>query len=437
MHRARSAAPAALLLLALAACSGGDAAAGGDAPAQDAAPAGSSLVAPASAADLAAAGLLPDSELGEDTSAEHGVVPGTETATDRYGEYTRVSLAPDAPVLTLDPAGPWGELLDWLDPAYVQQALTTGATFFVEEWVDAPTRWDDSAEAWARLNTATGELMQQVGQDVRAWVADGDGADRIFDLDDVREGLGVRPVEYAPGQARFVVDDLSVTNMGVYAPFADSGDTETIGLSVTYEISTRELVTTADGGVATLRAWLSLTLGSFESTGAVVQLWWDGSFQVERELDGGTAALPVLETPTGVPAGWEHASVGGLTFAVPTGGSTQDDGDGWLGYTLDTTVADGSDAMLWVLEPRDVSEAAVGTWYVLEGFTNYGLQVPGATAAAAEIGSDVWGQYRARVFINGTIDGKPVAYRIEWDTTPERAQEELVTMVGAMSVDAS
>lgn len=432
MHRARAAAPALLLALALAACSGGEttpSADGGDGTSAGTVP---GLVAPVSTTELAEAGLLPDAEL-EDTSAAYGVVPGTETAVDRYGEYTRVSLSPDSPVLTYDPAGPWAEVALWLDPAYVQGALASGATFFVEEWLDAPTRWDDSAEAWSALNAVTGELMQSVGNDVRGWVASGDGADRLFDLDDWREGLGVRPVAYAPGVPRFVVTDLEVADMGVYAPYAESGDTDTVGLSVTFEATTLELVTTADGGVAAMRHWQSLTLGSLQATGAVEQLWWNGGYEISRDLDGGTAALPVLETPAGVPDGWQTVTTGGLTFAVPAGGSKHDDGDGWLGYGLGTQTADGDETVLWVLEPREV-RGEPGQWYAVEGFVNAGLEIPGATAAAAEIGPDMWGQYRVRVFVNGVLDGKTVSYRVEWDTTPERAQAELVQVVGTMSV---
>lgn len=435
MHRARAAAPAALLLLALTACSGGDPgtetgatdAAGATTGADDAA-----LTVPVSTTELGAAGLLEDVELDWSVSADNGVVPGAGTATDRYGEYVRATLAPDAGVRSFDPAGPWAEVLDRLDAAYVQQALDTGATFFVEQWLDAPTRWEDSAAAWAVVNSATGELMGRVGQDVRGWVADGDGADRMFDLDDWREDLGLTPAGYPADQPRFVVDELAVTDMAVYAPFADTGDMTTIGLSVTFEATTHELVSTADGGVALMRQWQSLTLASLQSTGEVPRLWWNANYDVQRRLTGGMEALPVLDVPAAVPDGWEQVTVGGLTFAVPAGGRVQDDGDGWLGYKF------GTEAMLWVHGPRTLgAEETPGSWIALEGFDNYGLQIPGAPMAAAEVGRDMWGQYRARVFLHGTLDGATVAYRVEWDTTPERAEAELLQVVGTMSVTSS
>ena len=439
MHRSHALVVATALVAALAGCSQADDPAG---PRVDPSPAdeAQALTVPATASDLAAAGLLPDAVLDESRSAEHGVVPGTETAVDRYGEYTRVTLAPDAPVLTFDPAGPWAEVTQWLDPTYVQQALGDGASFFVEEWVDAPTRWDDSAQAWADLNTETGELMQAVGQDVRGWVAGGDGADRLFDLGDWREDLGIRPVGYAPGAPRFQVADLAVTDMAVYAPLAESGDMETIGLLVTFEITTDELVVTSDGGIAHLHHWQSLTLKSLQATGAVERLEWNASYQLGRELEGGMAALPVLATPAAVPAGWEAVTVEGLTLAVPDGAAAQSDDDpdsGWTGYPLGTTSADG-ESVLWVRGPREVSEGTdSGQWFALEGFLNYGLVIPGADVAAAEVGHDVWGQFRARVFVQATRDGAPVSYRVEWDTTPERAEAELIQIAGTMSVSAS
>lgn len=438
MLRARAASPIALLLLVLTACSGGDAGTDTGAAGATAGTEAMALTVPVSTTELGAAGLLEDVELDWAVSADNGIVAGAGTATDRYGEYVRAALAPDAAVRSYDPAGPWAEVLDWLDPAYVQQAVSDGARFFVEEWLDSATRWDDSAEAWAALNAATGELMGRVGQDVRVWAADGEDAHRFFDLDDWREGLGVRPVAYPTDQPRFVVSDLAVTDMGVYAPFAEDGDLENVGLSVTFEATTHELVTTADGGVALMRQWMTLTLGSMQSTGNVEQLWWNSNYDVQRRLTGGMAALPVLETTPAVPAGWEPTTVGGLTFAVPAGGAVQDDGDGWLGYPFGTSTQAGDDAMFWVHGPRDIgADETPGSWIALEGFDNYGLTIPGATVAAAEIGHDMWGQYRVRIFLHGTTGGDLVAYRVEWDTTPERAEAELRQVAGTLSVTSS
>lgn len=440
MHRPR-ALVSALLIVALAGCgTSGDA----EGPATtDLTPTEESLIAPVGTDELAGAGLLLDDVIDPAQSAEHGVVTGEAARTDRYGDYTRVALAPDAPVLTFDPAGPWAELTEWFDLAYIQQTLATGAAYFVEEWVDSPTRWDDSDAAWSVLNTATGELMGAVGKDVRGWVADGDAVTRVFDVADWREALGVRPAEYTPGVPRFTVDDLAVTDMAVYAPRAESGDTETVGLRITYEMSVSEPVVTGDGRVATMSQWQSLTLSGLRATGLVDRLEWDGRYQIASEVDGGMTALPVLETPAGLPAGWQAQTLDGLTFAVPAVASVEESAEPgttppWTSFALGTTTPSGDTGLVWARGALAVPAGVdAGSWAAVEGFENYGLEVPGAEYAAAEVGTDMYGRFRVRVFLGATWDGAPVSYRVEWDTTPEAAEAELIQYVGAMSVAAS
>lgn len=428
-----------VLAIVLAGCSAGSA----PAPAGTTEVAASSLSAPVSTSELAAAGLLADADIDVTSNARFGILASEQTASDRYGEFTPVRLADDAPILTYDLSGPWAEITDWLDPQYVSDAVATGARFFVDEWLDSPARWDDTAEAWAGVNTAVGTLRGAVGQDVRAAVASGDGADRLFDLADWREELGLRPAEYVPGVPRISIADIQVTDMAVYAPNGDSGDLDDIGLSVTYEVSFSEPVVNTDGDVFGMQQALSLTLSSLQSTGLVDRLHWDGTYSVARKLSGEMSTLPTFATSAGVPEGWQVQALGRLTYATPPGAavsSSSDDGasPAWTEYALNTRTATGDDvAYLWVRDAVEVEESAACQWNAVDRFENYGLELPGVACAAAEVGADTYGRFRVRLFFGVEQNGEWRSYRMEWDTTPSTAEQELSNFAGALSIASS
>lgn len=439
MTRARTLlSSAALVLVAvLAGCSSGGTPDGD--PQSEAEAAAAALTAPVGTDELAAVGLLEAEELDPADNAAVGVVVSDTTATDRYGEYTRVRLADDAPILAFDPEGPWGELVRMLSVQHINDTLAAGARYFIDEWVDSPARWDDSAEAWSGLSAATHTLLGTSEIDMHAAVTSAQSANRMFDIGDWREGLGLRPAAYAPGVPRITVDSLEVTDMSVFRPETEDA-IDHVGLSVTFTMGFREPVVDASGETFVMQQWQTMTINGVTTMDTVVGVTWDGGYSVDLPLAGGMDTLPVIETPAGVPDGWQTQTIDELTFATPPGSTpdTSSEADvtpAWTQITLTPGTAADSGAQLLYVRGAEASDPDdVGHWNAVYGFQNYGLTVPGADHAAAEIGTDSQGRYRARVFLSAEQDGKPVSYRIEWDTTPETAQNEVVQYVGAMSI---
>jgi hypothetical protein len=425
-----------VLVAVLAGCSSG-----GTEPLSEIEEAAASLTAPVGTDALAAAGLLENETLDPTGNAAVGVVVSDTTAVDRYGEYTRVRLADDAPVLTFDPEGPWGQLVRELGTQHINDTLTAGARYFVDEWVDSPARWDDSAEAWAGLNAATQTVMASSEIDMHAAATSAQSGSTTFDIGNWREGLGFRPAPYTPGVPRITVDSLTVTDMSVNRP---EDNRDAVGLRVTFEMKFREPVVDATGAAFVMQQSLTLTVTGLKTRDGVIGISGNGTYSISSPLAGGMKTLPVFETPADVPKGWQTHTIDGLTFATPPGiaqdtSSEADETPAWTQFTLTPeTAPDAGDAKVLYVRGAATNEADdAGGWYAVYGFQNYGLTVDGADLAAAEIGTDEYGRYRVRVYLSAEQDGKPVSYHIEWDTTPETAQGELVQYVGAMSIAAS
>lgn len=254
-----------------------------------------------------------------------------------------------------------------------------------------------------------------------------------------REKLGYRPAPYPKDVPRVRVLDLDVTDISL-----QGGKTLTrknVGVAVEVTATLSQPVVDADGTTWELRQEVTLTASSLESTRKVVEIEWEEDHQVSRSLTGGQNSLPQLAVHRATPQGWSRHSVDRLHFALPRGSVTKSKErvEGTDRIAAEYEVA-GTGAALEVSGPYVFTDADPdGDWWVLPGFDNYGLRVPGATSAAAEVGRDDQGRFRARIDLQmpapaGMAAGRELSYHLEWDTTPERAVDELRTMVGAMSL---
>ncbi|WP_421732976.1 hypothetical protein [Cellulomonas sp.] len=395
---------------------------------------------PVTSESLVAAGLT-DSAAIPTSDPMLGVVPCTTPATDRYGSYHPICLPDDAPILQFDPTGPWSWLVTPpgaplpLDPGYVASAVDQAGRLLVD-LIDSPAQWDDSPAAWSGIGSRFGALLNRGADDLRASVASRPERVGMFDLDDWREAWGLRPAAYPAEGPRLRVHDLRTTDIVVGGGRPTTRDD--IGVTVTVHARFSQPVLDADGATWELIQSVSLVVSSLEATGAVREIEWSEDHAVGRRLRGGQASLPRLDVDAAVPPGWAPQGIGALTFALPGSSSLAEESvDGatvaWRQFTLD-----GEGRELYVSGPALMHDPPPeGGWWVVPDFDNYGLDIPGAEVAAAEIGRDELGRFRARVDLQAFEHGSTWNYHVEWDTTPERAEDELRMLVGSMSVTAA
>ncbi|WP_449386046.1 hypothetical protein [Cellulomonas soli] len=394
------------------------------------------LTAPASTDDLIEAGLVTEASIDRTANAQFGVVASQETVIDSYGAYTRLELADDAPVLTYDPEGEWGWMTEQFDAAFITESLKTGATYLVEDWADSPVRWDDSKRAWDEFTAAATELIGPLEGDPRTLLSDSRG--QYLDVDDWRQALGLRPEPYVDGQVRVEVTRLEVDHMYYYELKAGGS---AMGLSLGLVMAFDEVVVRTDGTRFVMPQEIAVDIDFAGPGGGVEKVSVGGDLSVGRTLEGGVDAVPLLEVEPTVPGGWQTVQVGRLSLALPPG-AAQSTSSGenvwpvWRSYTLGA--ATGSDAELPVMVVRDaVAGSEEPGWFALDGFENARLQIPGATSAVAEFGSEADGRYLVRIDVYTVQDGAPVFYEVEFDSTAETAQEELLQYVATMSVAAA
>jgi hypothetical protein len=373
-----------------------------------------------------------------------GIVPCSERSADRYGQFVRACLRKDAPVLRYDPRGTWA----WLhDPAQAPLAVSVGyvssavrqAGRLLVDLIDSTAEWDDAPEAWTGVQSQLHSVVGKPADGLRDQMRTHPEAAGVFDVGGWREKLGYRPAPYPKDVPRVRVLDLDVTDISL-----QGGKTLTrknVGVAVEVTATLSQPVVDADGTTWELRQEVTLTASSLESTRKVVEIEWEEDHQVSRSLTGGQNSLPQLVVHRATPQGWSRHSVDRLHFALPRGSVTKSKErvEGTDRIAAEYEVA-GTGAALEVSGPYVFTDADPdGDWWVLPGFDNYGLRVPGATSAAAEVGRDDQGRFRARIDLQmpapaGMAAGTELSYHLEWDTTPERAVDELRTMVGAMSL---
>lgn len=390
------------------------------------------LTAPVTTEALLDAGLLEKATIDRTANAEFGVVASQETVIDSYGRYTRLGLSDDAPILQFDPAGEWGWLTEKFDPAYVAQVLKTAATYLVEDWVDSPTRWDDSKRAWDEFGGDMNTLLGGPVLEPRAVLAGSEGA--YLDIGDWRQGLGLRPEPYVDEQVRVAVTRLEVDDM--YYLGNDAGDAT--GLEVSLVMAFDEVVVRTDGERFVMKQEVILTFRSAWPDGGIAKLLMGGAVSVGRRVDGGVEVIPLQEIDPGVPDGWQPIQVGQLSFALPPEVDTSETSvtAGWTEYTLgEPTAPDSGEPQTFrVHGPTEGSEQP--GWFAEDGFSSSRFEVPGATSVVARHGKDTDGRYRVRLSVHAMQDGAPVEYQIEFDSTAETAAEELTRYVATMSVAA-
>ena len=367
-----------------------------------------------------------------------GVVPCATAVTDAYGSYYPICVRDDAPVLRFDPAGQWSWVVTPpgapipLDPQYVASAVDQAGRLLVD-LIDSPAQWDDSPQAWSGIGARVGSLLNRAPDDLRTVVASRPEKVGMFDVDQWREAAGNRPADYPTEGPRIRVLDLRVSQMSVSA--GEPASRDNIGVTVTVQATFTQPVIDTDGTPWELRQHVSLVVSSLEATGAVRDLEWSEDHVVGRNLRGGQQSLPEFPIDAAMPTGWLPQSIGALTFALPDGSTLAEESvEGatvpWKRFDL----PDGPREFDISGPELDHDPAPEGGWWVLPGFANYGLDIPGSEVAAAEIGTDGLGRYRARVDLRSFEHGSTRKYHVEWDTTPERAEAELREVVGALSV---
>jgi len=376
-----------------------------------------------------------------------GVVPCTGRSTDRYGQFVRACLRRDAPVLRYDPHGKWA----WLhDPAQAPLAVSAGfvsaavkqAGRLLVDLIDSTAQWDDAPQAWSGIQSTLRSVIGKPADGLRDQMASHPESAGVFDVGGWREKLGYRPAPYPTDVPRIRVLDLAVTDITLEG--GKKLTRKNVGVAVEVTATFTQPVVDAAGTTWELRQDVTLTVSSLQSTRRVVDIQWSEDHQVARSLTAGQNSLPRLAVHRATPQGWSRQSVGRLSFALPRGSVTKKKQrvEGTDRTSAEYQVA-GTHAALEVSGPYVVADADPdGDWWVVPGFDNYGLRVPGASSAAAEVGRDDQGRFRARIDVDtpapaGSEPGSVLSYHLEWDTTPERAVDELRTMVGAMSVRPS
>ncbi|MGY4644776.1 hypothetical protein [Cellulomonas sp. URHB0016] len=386
---------------------------------------------PITSAELVDAGLARAPGYGTG-DLDLGVVPCDTTATDRYGTFTRTCLRDDAPVLAFDATGPDRSLLapgsQGFDEGYVRAAVAAAGRFVVQDLIDSTAQWDDSPEAWAGLDAATGALFGDSPHDVRASIGDGTTTG-WSDAGDWRENQGLRPAPYEPGVPRMSFDELEVAGITMSAI---DGDYRLgfSGINVQVDARYRQPVLTEDGRTWELVHWLSATISSDEATGAASGIEWRDHVTVGAEVPDVRTIAPLhgLAGAAGPVATIDDLSLTLLEGAV-LAKESENEARSWKTFTL------GPGRELRIDGAGSYAAPGEGVrWTAVREFENYRLLVPGAASALAEIGTDDEGRYRVRVDLDAsTSDGGTRAYHVEWDSTPETALAELQQIAGSMS----
>lgn len=369
-----------------------------------------------------------------------GAVPCATAVTDAYGTYHPTCLRDDAPVLQFDPAGEWSWVVTPpgapipLDAGYVASAVDQAGRLLVD-LIDSPAQWDDSPQAWSGIGTRVGSLLNLSPDDLRALVASQPETVGMFDVDKWREARGIQPAEYPTDGPRIRLLDLRVAGMVVSA--GEPVGRDNIGITVTVRATFTQPVIDKDGTSWELRQHVSLVVSSLEATGAVRDIEWRDDYVLGRNLSGGQQSLPDLATEPATPTGWQPQTIGALTYALPEGSTlAEESAEGttvpWKRFALPPL--DGPRELEISGPELDRDPVPEGGWWVVPGFANYGIDIPGSEVAAAEIGSDESGRYRARVYLRSFEHGSAWLHHVEWDTAPDRAEAELREFVGAMSV---
>lgn len=388
------------------------------------------LTAPASTDELVRRGMTLEPALAESVP---DVEPCPELSTDRLGTYRRVCLRPDAPVITFDPDGPLRWLLQTdqykpypLDAAFVTEQLAATGRFTISVMVDPPAQWDDSPDAWATTDAEMNTFIPVDGVSLRDDALTSDHRMGIFNAGEWRDGAGLRPGPTTPEGTRLRVVDLRRGHL-TYR-HGEPLTAETVGLGAEIEATSEQIVLDEQGTSWLMRRQVSTDVGTRLGTRSMTDARWRASYDVVREVEGGAAALPVLPTSPVDLAGWDTRDEHGLQVAVPPGTTVEEpetSTDPRSVFTLP-----GSPQELVVRGPSRVPQP--GVWYAVRGYDNYGLQVSGASAAAAEVGpADDDGNVVVDLTVQGADEkGETWQWTLTWATTPQEVTTQVAERAG-------
>lgn len=424
----RTALPLLVLAVGLAACSAAPPPSSAE-PTPTPSPSPTPLAAPVTTEELVERGLTVVPEPGVGSIAP-GVEACPEPATDPYGTYHRVCVRDDAPVMAFDPDGPY----NWLAygapyrvrPEFSAAQVPVSVRFVVDAFADPVTQWDDSPEAWARVNAGLDALFDAPGYDLRPEDPASDAVMGVFDVDGWREEAGLEPAAAAEGQTRTRMEELKVD--GMLGTLVGEDSPEAQALTVGVKAVTSQVVL-EDDLAWELRRGVHADVTSLQRTGEVHSVEWSAWHAVGRYVAGGIDALPVLETGSSVPGGWvTREEVPGLSFALPPGVEapqvTTDDEWG----TVYTYTLPGEAGQVRV-ERRYRPRASAAEWFARRGHVSYGLRVPGVWYAAAEAGPDGRGRHLVTVNLlqepHAETDESVGAFVVRWESTPETATDEI------------
>ncbi len=272
---------------------------------------------------------------------ELGIVLSDETRTDRYGSWHPLTLAPDAPVLDIDP----GIVPEDLDPTWTMQDLQNAwqamAEFLVNEQLDSEVVWDDTPENRSLL-------ADRAGLDV-LWKQDPLGVDyflnsdsraeawmglRYFDQDngEWRETGGQVVVEYLPAQPAPYRPDRPRTLIGslVLSRVTQGEEPETIDMAASVRYCRSIYVESIEGRRYECRnlthvLTLAQEAGELDVVGMSTEASMHDQVQAATISDETRLRLPILK-PTSADEDWLRQEVGGLVLSLPR--STVPDPDG-------------------------------------------------------------------------------------------------------------
>ncbi len=265
---------------------------------------------------------------------ELGIVLSEETRTDRYGTWHPLTLAPDAPVLDIDP----GMVPQDLDPAWtaqnVQAAWQAMVEFLVNEQLDSELVWDDTPENRQLL-------VNRAEQDATSlWKQDPQGLDYYMDADAtikwlgplfldqdkdewretggqmVAEYLPARPAPYEQDRPRTLISSLVLDSV-------EQGD-EPGELGMTSEVRYCRpiLVETTEDRRYDCRNWdvtLTLVLVAGELDVVEIGTGWRsiGNGQMAALSEETRLRLPLLE-PAPADDDWSEQEADGLALSLPS-----------------------------------------------------------------------------------------------------------------------
>ena len=331
-----------------------------------------------------------------------GIVLSGETRTDKYGSWHPLTLAPDAPLLDIDPAALDADLDPMWTPEALRSAWQTMAEFLVDERLDSELVWDDTPEnrqlvadradsgayAWdwypepyhfiGYLNgdgfTGTAEFGSlAVDQNGAGWRQA--GVESAFLAAPLRPA---QPAEYTPGLPRTLVSRLRVDSVA---------RTESPGLvDITASVYYCRPIHVENTEVVHYECTDMAVVDRVAATGRITDLM---QVSLSREQMAGVSnetrrRLPLLEA-TSAGGGWQPWEVGGLALLLPS--SATEDADGSCAYQpweerpgqvfrLGSDFGDRAGCLLvvsWTPAPDDDPQVE----RVLTNETIWGAQAPG------------------------------------------------------------